>query len=151
MHHNEKKKREDFLAELAKETAVDKGQEKVIRQIKIREKSKRQFRRIRKTLNRLKSGGLAGVDVPVLDKIGEIRGWRSITEPGELHTVVAEQNRQHLNQASPTPFGHGPGYDLLHGDDRHATSAKVLRGELEWQHPVEDVNNFTDNLAIAYD
>ena len=151
MHHNEKKKQEEFLAKLAKETAGDKDQEKVIRQIKLREKSKRQFHRIRNTLNRLKSGGLAGMDVPVLNETGEIRGWRPITEPGELHDTVAERNRQHLNQASPTPFGHGPGYDLLHGDDRHTTAEKVLQGELEWHHPMEDVNNFIGNLAIAYD
>ena len=91
------------------------------------------------------------MDVPVLNETGEIRGWRLITEPGKMHAAVAERNRQHLNQASPTPFGHRPGNDLLHGDDRHTTAKKVLRGDLEWQHPMEDVNNFIDNLAIAYD
>ena len=87
-----------------------------MRQIKLRESANRRFCRIRRTLNRLKTGVLAGVDVPVLDDDGKVKGWNSITDPEELHAKVAERNRTHLNQAATTPLAHGEGYQLFHGE-----------------------------------
>ena len=143
-------KREKFLQELANETGIT-DQERAIRQIRSREASKCQFRRIRNTLSRLKSGGLAGVDVLVLSNDGEICGWRSITEPDELNVAITTRNLRHLHQAAPTPLGHGEGYELFHGSNRHETVQKVLNGELEWRHPVEEVNKFVANLRQGFD
>ena len=86
----EKQKCEEFLADLAKEASANADQAKAVQQVKIREKSKRQFQRIRTTLSRLKLGSLAGVGIPILAEDGEVQGWKSITEPGELHNTVAE-------------------------------------------------------------
>ena len=130
---SEKQKREEFLTKLAKEASNDADHEKTIKEIKMKGKSKRQFWRIRTTLNRLKLGRLAGVDVPILAKNGKLRGWKSVKEPGELHKVVANQNQTHLHQVAPTPLGHGTGYDLF----GHKTAKKVLNRELDWQHPHE--------------
>ena len=81
---------------------------------------------------------------------GNVRGWESITEPSLLHDTVVERNRNHLHQASPTPFGHGEGYDLLHGDNRDETAEKILNGSLKWQHPMEEVNRWVKQLQRAY-
>ena len=101
-------KREEHLQELTQSTNCS-NHERSLKQIKTREASKRQFRRIRTTLGRLKSGGLAGVDVPIILEDGEIAGWQSVTAPEELNEVITERNRQHLHQAAPTPMGHGMG------------------------------------------
>ena len=102
------KKRDKHLQELAQLTNCS-DHERALQQIRTREASKRQFRRIRTTLRRLKSGVLAGVDVPILLDDGEIAGWQSFTAPEELNEVITERNRQHLHQAAPTPMGHGMG------------------------------------------
>ena len=99
----------------------------------------------------MKTGGLAGVDIPHISADGEIRGWRSITEPEMLHEVITQQNLRHLHQAAPNPLGNGDGYNTFHGKDRHKTARKVLSGELEWRHPVEEVKKFIDNLRVAFD
>ena len=149
-HKTMVEKREKFLQDLADDSGF-KDRENAIKQMRAREASKRQFRRIRTTLGRLKSGGLAGVDVPILTSDGEISGWRSITKPEQLNDVITARNRKHLHQAAPTSMGNGEGYDLFHGEDRHDTAKKVLAGELEWRHPVEEVNRFIDNLQTAFD
>ena len=92
-------KRENYLQELARSTDCT-DQEKVLEQIRNRKASKHQSRRIGTTLGRLKSGGLAGVDVPILADNGEITGWQSVTEPDKLK-VVTQRNRRHLHQAAP--------------------------------------------------
>ena len=84
-------KREKFLQQLANDTNCS-DQEKAIKLIKSREASKRQFRRIHITLGRLKSMGLAGVDIPIVADDREITGWRSLTEPEELNKVVTRRN-----------------------------------------------------------
>ena len=81
---------------------------------------------------------------------GEVKGWTSITEPGNLHDVVAKRNQKHLNQAAPTPLGHSRGYQLFHGEERHDTARKVLNGELEWKHLMDEVNDFVNNLSHVY-
>ena len=124
------KKREDYLHELSCSTDCT-DHKKALKQIRTREASKRQFRRICTTLGRLKSGGLAGVDIPLVADNGEITGWQSVTAPDELNEVITQRNRQHLHQAAPTPVGHGKGYDLFHGQDQHDTARKVLGGQLK--------------------
>ena len=142
-------KRDKHLRDLAEETNCP-DKEKALKIIKTREASKRQFRRIRTTLGRLKAGGLAGVDVPIIGADGEITGWRSVTEPEELHELISVRNKKHLNQAAPTPLGHGEGFRLFHGKDRHDTARKVLNGELEWRHPISEVNDFIGHLKKAF-
>ena len=75
-------KREKWLKELA-ETAVGLSAdwEKAIRQIRLREKSRWQFHRIRTTLNRLHSEGLSAVDVTIHGEDDTVQGWDSITDP----------------------------------------------------------------------
>lgn len=143
-------KRDKYMQELANATGAP-DREKAIRLIRSREATARQFRRIRNTLGRLRSGGLAGVDVPVVSAEGEIEGWRSVTGSEELHEVVTQRNLRHLNQAASTPMGSGEGYNKFHGDERHETARKVLSGEMDWQHPVEEVNKFIENLRLAFD
>ena len=81
----------------------------------------------------------------------EITAWQSVTAPDELNEAITQRNRRHLHQAAPTPEGHGKGYNLFHGQDRHDTARKVLEGQLEWTHPVEEVNEYIDNLQRAFD
>ena len=64
--------------------------------------------------------------------------------------MVIQRNINHLQQASPTPFGHGKGYELLHGPERHITADKILNGTLEWKYPMEEVNEWVDQLQRAY-
>ena len=110
------KKREEHLQELARSTNCS-DHEKALKQIRTREASKRQFRRIRTTLGHLKSGGLAGVDVPIFSDNGEIAGWQLVTAPEELNKAITQRNRRHLHQAVPTSMGHGIEYGLFHGQD----------------------------------
>ena len=116
-----------FMKELARNTNCT-DHEKALKQIRTREASKRQFQRICTTLGCLKLGGLAGVDVPILADNREITGWRSVTEPNKLNEVITQRNRRHLHQAAPMPLGHGEGYELFHGEDRHKTARQVLEG-----------------------
>ena len=90
------------------------------------------------------------MDVPIHRADGTVEGWESITEPDDLHAKVMERNRHHLHQASPTPFGHGEGFDLLHGDNRHHVAEKILDGTLEWEHPMEEVNEWVQQLRRAF-
>ena len=91
------------------------------------------------------------MDVPVLGEDGEVKGWRSITNREDLHATVVERNRNHLHKDSATPIRHEEGYDLFHGLDQHNTTKEVLDRKLEWEHPVEEVNDFISNMKIAYD
>ena len=48
------------------------------------------------------------------------------------------------------PFGHGEGYQMLHGANRHKVSQGILDGNLEWEHPMQEVNNWVKQLQTAY-
>ena len=109
------------------ETAEGAQKKVAIQQIKYREQTRWRFRKIRNTLNRINTGGLAGVDIPLYGDDGAIRGWKSITESNELHGVLVDRNLEHLHQASATPIGHWEGYDLFHGPNRHETANAILR------------------------
>ena len=80
-------KRKQFLQELVSASDVT-DHEKALKQIWTQEATNRQIRRIRTTLGWLKSGGLAGVDVPILAENGEISGWQSVTKPDKLNKVI---------------------------------------------------------------
>lgn len=147
---NEQVERDKHLENLAQVSGGGETQ-KIVKMIRYRERTKWRFQRIRKTLRRVKTGGLAGVDVPVYGEDGSISGWKSITGSNSLHEKLVERNRTHLSQATPTPLGHGQGYDLFHGPDRHKTAEAVLRGELDWEHPMEEVNKFIAQLKTAHD
>ena len=84
----ERSNRENYLEELADSIIGGKTREQAIQQIKLREKVRWRHQKIRNTLNRMKTGGLAGVDVLILDEGGKIRGWRSITATTELHKEI---------------------------------------------------------------
>ena len=88
----------------------DKQKKQAIRQMKFREHTRWRFRRIRNTSNLVKSGGISGVDVPVMGEDKEIKDWESITDIVVLHDVVVERNLKHLHQVLATPIGHGEGY-----------------------------------------
>ena len=92
-----------------------------------------------------------GVDVPILADNGEIKGWCSVTKPSELNKVITQKNQRCLHQAVSTPLGHGEGFELFHGEDRHETAKKVLAGKLEWKYLVDEVNNYIENIQQAYD
>ena len=144
-------KREQWLQEASDRVAgLSADQEKALNQIRHRERARWRFHCIRATLHRLHAGGLALVDVTILHDDGTIGGWESITDPKRLHDMVIERNINHLQQASPTPFGHGKGYDLLHGPERHTTAEKILNGTLEWKYPMEEVNKWVEQLQRAY-
>ena len=143
-------KQEKILQELASALNIT-DHEKALKQIRTREATNQQFQRIRTTLGQLKSGGLAGVDVPILAENREISGWRSVTKPDKLNEVITQHNRNHLHQAPPTPLGHGKGYGFFHGEGRHETAKQVLDGQLEWTHPVAEVNAYIKNLQQAFD
>ena len=56
------------------ETTDDKNKKHAIQQMEFREHIRWKFRRIRNTLNRVKLGGLSGVDLPIFGNGGEIKG-----------------------------------------------------------------------------
>ena len=64
--------------------------------------------------------------------------------------MLVDRNLEHLHQASATPIGHGEGYDLFHGPNRHETAKAILEGKLEWKHPIEEVYVFVSNMEKAY-
>ena len=55
------------------------------------------------------------------------------------------------HQASSTPLGHGEGYHLFHGPEQHEAAKAVLSGTLDWEYPMAEVNEYIDNLSLAYD
>ena len=65
-----KEAREKHLESLMENTD-DKQKKQAIQQMKFREHTRWQFSRIRNTLNRVKSGGLSGVNLPIFGKGGE--------------------------------------------------------------------------------
>ena len=125
-------RRKKWLQELAENAAgLSANREKAINQIRHRKKARWIFHRICTTLHMLHSGGLAAVDVPIYDNGGTLQGWESITNPSCLHETVVERNCTHLQQAAPAPFGHGEGFNLLHGDNRHHIAEKILDNTLD--------------------
>ena len=82
---------------------------------------------------------------------GGIKGWRSVTNSNELHKAVAERNSKHLRQALAAPMGHGEGFELFHGPNRHNTAKAVLEGKMEQKHPIEEVSKYISNMKVAYD
>ena len=56
-----------------------------------------------------------------------------------------------MDQASATPFGHGKGYEALHGSARQEVMGNIHAGELVWDNPVEEVNKLIEELTSAYD
>ena len=80
-----REEREKFLAESIDPAKTGEERSIAIQQIIRREKSRWQYQRIRKTLQRLKAGELAGVDVPIFGQDGSILGWESLIKKEELH------------------------------------------------------------------
>ena len=90
------------------------------------------------------------MDVPIMKKNRNIKGWNSITDSAALYDTVVERNQEHLCQAYSMPLGHGEGYYLFRSPDRHETVKAVLEGQLQWEYPVEEVNECFANLKIAH-
>jgi len=93
--------------------------EKEIKQLKAREKSRQQFRKIRQTLGKgFQAKGLARVDIrqsdteePYLAGPDPKRWkgpWTSITEPTKIANHAIAANKQQHSQAQQTPFGSEP-------------------------------------------
>ena len=79
--------RDKFLLECltAKEKETDKTQTAAIEAIKRREKARRRYQKVRKVLNRLKAGGLTGLDILIYDEDSNIIGWESIVEADDMN------------------------------------------------------------------
>ena len=91
-------KRDKFLEECLESSSVgDEKRRNAIQQIRRRERSKRRFRKIWSVLQRLKSGGLTYLYVPIYDQEDNIIGWESVTNKEEVHQVLTERNNKHLN------------------------------------------------------
>ena len=70
LRKQEKEAQEKHLESLMENTD-DKQKKQVIQQMKFREHTRWQFRRIRNTLNQVKSGVLLGVDLPIFGEEGK--------------------------------------------------------------------------------
>ena len=99
---------------------------KVIKAIKHREASRIIHRKISQALGWHTKGKLAKVEVPVKYD-GEILGWRRISDLVGVQERVVERNKNRLSQTRPTLFGSGPGFVLIHGNQR-------------WKH-MEDISS----------
>ena len=82
---------------------------------------------------------------------GEITGWDVLCTKASIHDQIVRRNHEHMNQASATPFGNGDGYDALHGSARQTVMDQIHNGELKWKDPVEEVNQWVDELQATYD
>ena len=56
------------------------------------------------------------LEVPCDDE--NTSNWRVICEHAEINSRILEYNKKHMSQASDTPFGHGKGFEVLHGHHR---------------------------------
>ena len=110
-------KREQFLDQLIAEKDKNDcdSHKKAIEQIKQKYKNKKKFHRIKNVLNRLKKSSLKCLEVPVEDEHGLITRWDVLCTKSEIHDWIICRNHEHMDQASATPFGHGKGYEALHG------------------------------------
>ena len=140
---------DNLLTESQKENEAKR--EKAIRVIKQRKASKAKNLRIKTALGRHKNFKLMKLEVPLKDKEGNTIGWRVLCTEAEVHDRIIKRNKQHLNQASATPFGHGAGYNALHGPDREIFMKEINQGSLQWENPIDEVNRLVEGLKLAYD
>ena len=110
---------------------------KALEQIKQKHRRKKQFLRIKSTLNRMKNSSLKRLEVPLVNDDGEITGWDVLCTKAAIHDQIVKRNHEHMNQASATPFGNGEGYDALHGPARQTAMDQIHQGDLKWNDPVE--------------
>ena len=124
--------------------------EKSIKIIKHREDSCRIHRRVYQVLGRGTNSVISKKYIPV-EMDGEVVGYRTITsELKELQKRVVESNHEHLNQAKPTPFKSGPGFELLHGAYRWTHMVEIIEGRSNFIHGREEVDNLVCNLRQYY-
>ena len=114
-----------------KHKAVPEEHKKAIEKIKRKHKSKQQFMRIKTVLNRLKNSSLKRLEVPVVDSDRKVKGWDVLCTKALIHDRIVKRNHEHMDQASSTPFGHGPGYDAIHGPARKEVMEDIHNGKLE--------------------
>ena len=71
------------------------------------------------------------------DKQGRMTRWDVLCTKAAMHNRIICINHEHMDQASATPFGHGKGYEALHGSARQEVMEKIHAGDLVWDDPVE--------------
>ena len=126
------KKIEEDLKELAETaTGLSEGRTKEIEQIQKQKKAQCRYTDFQATLNRLRGGGLTGVDVPIHGTYRMIQGWEYITDLERLYDTVNECNKNHLHRDSETLFGNRDGYKMLHGADCHRTAKDIIESNLQ--------------------
>ena len=81
----------------------------------------------------------------LIERDGDIVGWKTICEAQEVHEAIVAWSIEHFDQASPTTFGNGDGYDHLHG-----TKNKITNGTSSFQGESEELNKW-ENLKWKYD
>jgi len=115
--------------------------DKQLKQLLSREKLRKMFRKIGKTLNKHQGRGLRRIDVPDPAAANDTSGdpnqpktwrgpWKSVTNPSEIAKVVCQVSTEQYRQAHGTPFGSGPLADLFGRRGDTLSSDDLLRGTL---------------------
>jgi len=117
-----------------------------LQQLISREKMRKMYRKIGRTLEKRHGGGLSRIDVPDASAASSTSGnpnnpktwkgpWRSVTNPNEIATVVCQINAAQYHQAHDTPFGSGPPADMIGRQGDTVISADLLQGKLPTSLP----------------
>lgn len=114
---------------------------KQLSQLLSREKVRKMFRKIGRTLNKTPGKGLSRIDVPDPAAVNETSGdpanpktwrgpWKTVTNPQEIAKVICQVNTEQYHQAHVTPFGSGPLADILGRRGDTPSSVDLLRGTI---------------------
>ncbi len=115
--------------------------EKQLKQLISREKMRRMYRKIGRTLNKVAGKGLSRTDIPDAAAVTEGPGdpddpkswkgpWKSITNPTEIARAVCKVNARQYHQAHTTPFGSGLVARLVGRCGDTSTANALLQGTI---------------------
>jgi hypothetical protein len=115
--------------------------EKQLKQLISREKMRRMYRKIGRTLNKVAGKGLSCIDIPDAAVATEGSGdpdnpkswkgpWKSITNPTEIARAVCKVNARQYHQAHTTPFGSGLVARLVGRRGDTSTANALLQGTI---------------------
>jgi hypothetical protein len=153
--------RDNYLEDLAKAIVLDRSpnladapmtpvlaerSEKQLKQLISREKLRKMYRKIGRTLNKVVGKGLSRIAVPDASAATASsvdpnnpktwKGpWRSVTHPQEIAKEVYKINSMQYHQAHNTPFGSGPVVDILGRRGDTTASDDLLRGTIPEELP----------------